>query len=224
MITRLRSLYPDFEILIMDDNSKDGSKALVESLKDPKVTFFTRDPEDRGLSASICQGIVETKTDLFINMDCDFQHPPEVLADIYSKLTCGADLVVGVRSDRKSGLSFVRWVGSWGCHYMAVLTLKFRGKTSSHDIMSGLFGGKTNLFRTVIQENIQDFEIRGFKTLFDLMKFAPGKLKLSEVTYDFGTRDGGESKLSSGVILSFLRQCGPVGRFMAKVGSIFTKK
>jgi len=59
MAMRLRELYPDFFILIMDDNSGDGSKELIDDLNDPMIRFVERDPDDRGLSASIFQGITE---------------------------------------------------------------------------------------------------------------------------------------------------------------------
>jgi dolichol-phosphate mannosyltransferase len=79
MVAYLRELYPDFFVLIMDDNSRDGSKELIEDLNDPMVRFVERGPDDRGLSASIFQGIMETGTEFFINMDADFQHPPEAV-------------------------------------------------------------------------------------------------------------------------------------------------
>ena len=55
MVSTLREMYPEFYVLVMDDNSKDRTKEIVEDIssKDDHVRFFTRDPNDRGLSASI---------------------------------------------------------------------------------------------------------------------------------------------------------------------------
>jgi len=220
MIERIRILYPDFRILVMDDNSADGTKGIVERIieNDANVSFVTRDVNDKGLSASIIHGIVKTETEFFINMDSDFQHPPEALKDIHERLVSGSDLVIGVRKDR-TALGFKRWLGSWIAHMLADLTLKFAGKQSSSDIMSGLFGGRTEVFRPVIEKNEPEFERKGFKALFDLLKFSPADIRIEEICFEFGERHGGESKIGSKIILSILRQCGRPGKFAAKLFS-----
>lgn len=215
MVGTLRQMYPDFKVLVMDDNSDDGSRELVESMEDPMVRFFVRDPGDRGLSASIFQGIMECDTEYFVNMDCDFQHPPSAVGDICRELDDGADLCIGVREER-TALSPIRWLASWGAHFMAVLTLWLRDRKKSSDIMSGLFGGRTGIFKKVIEENSSDFEMKGFKALYDLMKFAPKNIDIEEVEFEFGTRRGGESKLSKVVILSVVKQSEPFGELLAK--------
>jgi len=121
-----------------------------------------------------------------------------------------------VRNDR-TALSFGRWVSSWVGQAMACFTLKFNGKQSSRDIMSGLFGGKAEIFRPVINEYEKNFERTGFKALFDLLKFAPNDIRIEETLFDFGERQGGESKIGSKIIFSILRQCGRLGRFTANV-------
>jgi len=221
MIDCLRKLYPDFHIIVMDDNSTDSTKQIVEDImkKDEKVRIITRDVNDRGLSASIFQGIMETNTEFFINMDSDFQHPLSALKGIYEKLEKGSDLVVGVRRDRTALSSFSRWVGSWAAHMLAVFTLKMHGKKTTKDVMSGLFGGKTELFQNVIREFHSNFEMRGFKALFDLMKYAPDHIDISEEMFEFGERQGGKSKISTNIVFSILRQCDGWGRFLARLGS-----
>jgi len=218
MIKCIRELYPDFKILVMDDNSKDGTKGIVTDLmtNNAGVSIVTRNTDDKGLSASIIQGIVETDTEFFINMDSDFQHPPSALKDIYEGLISGADLVIGVREDR-TALSFVRWASSWLAHLMANLTLKFRDKQTSSDVMSGLFGGRTELFAGVIREHEEEFDRKGFKALFDLLKFSPKDIAIKDAYFEFGERQGGESKISSKVIFSVMRQCGRLGKFVARI-------
>ncbi|MCL2712195.1 MAG: glycosyltransferase [Methanomassiliicoccaceae archaeon] len=218
MIACIRETYPEFHILVMDDNSKDDTKNIVEKIieNDGNVRFITRDINDKGLSASIIHGIVESRTEFFINMDSDFQHPVSALKDIYEHLTNDADLVIGVRNDR-TALSFGRWVSSWMGQALACFTLKFSGKQSSKDIMSGLFGGRTEVFTPVIGEYEKYFERTGFKALFDLLKFAPNDIRIEETLFDFGERQGGESKIGSKIIFSILRQCGRLGKFTASV-------
>jgi len=217
MITCLRYLYPDFKILVMDDNSKDGTRGIVTDLmaNDPKVSMIVRRIDDKGLTASIIHGIVETDTEFFINMDSDFQHPPSALKEMYDMLL-DSDLVIGVRNDRTS-LSVGRWASSWLAHTMANLTLRLRDKRTSNDVMSGLFGGRTDMFANVIKEHEAKFEREGFKALFDLLKFSPKDIAIRDVYFEFGERQGGESKISSKVIFSVMRQCGRPGRFTADV-------
>jgi len=216
MVVALREMYPDFHILIMDDNSTDRSKELVDALGYKNVRFVVRAKDDRGLTASTCEGITMTGTDLFVNMDSDFQHPLEAVGRIYNELNNGYDLVVGVRSDRKA-LGFKRSAGSWAFHALASSVLFVHGKRRSKDIMSGLFGGDAVVFSTVIEEHGNRFEMKGFKVLLDLMRYAPSGIKVGEIRYEFGKRMGGESKVNPKIVYLTLRQCGLVGRFLARI-------
>ena len=221
MALRLRELYPDISILILDDNSDDGSKELIEELNDPMIAFTERDPDDRGLSASIFQGIMDTETEFFVNMDCDFQHPPEAVADAYASLKEGADLCVGIR-EKRTALSPVRWFASWGAQFLTAMTLWLRDKKKSKDVMSGFFGGRTEIYQRVIEQNWNNVDKRGFKALFDLLKFGPSDADIREITFEFGKREAGDSKLNKNIAISILRQCEPFGKLMGRVLEILT--
>ena len=219
MVAVLREMYPDFYVLVMDDNSKDRTKEIVDAIaeKDDHVRFFTRDPNDRGLSASIFQGIMESKTKYFINMDSDFQHPPSALQGIYDLLRSGSQLTIGIRRDRSNLDGFARWIGSWGAHYLAAFTLRLHDRQISSDIMSGLFGGDTEMCQTTIEQHRDELEMKGYKALFDLMKYVPKDIRISEFPYDFGEREAGESKISAVIPISLLKQCDGWGRFMSGI-------
>ena len=219
MIDTLRDMYPEFHVLVMDDNSPDRTQDIVrERMKDDDhVRLCVRDPNDRGLSASIFQGIMETETRFFINMDSDFQHPPSALKGMYDQLSNGAQLSIGVRKDRSNLSSFGRWIGSWGAHYLAAFTLRMHDKQISSDIMSGLFGGDTELCKGVIREYGSEFQMKGFKALFDLMKYVPKDLRIEEYPFEFGERAGGESKLTGGIVIALLMQCDGWGRSIARI-------
>ena len=83
--------------------------------------------------------------------------------------------------------------------------------------MSGLFGGETELFRDVIEEYGSEFQMKGFKALFDLMKYIPKDLRIEEYPFEFGERAGGESKLTGGIVVALLMQCDGWGRFCASI-------
>lgn len=218
MAVALREMYPDFHVAFMDDNSTDRSKQLIEELGDPKVRLVTRKPEERGLAASVLQGILESDTDYFINMDCDFQHPITAVRQIYDELEKGADLCIGIREDRFA-LGFIRWVGSWTFNMVADVYLFAKRKKCSKDVMSGLFGGRCDIFQKVVSDNWEGFEMQGWKVLLDLLKYGPRDIKIANISYKFGKREAGESHLSPKVVVTTLHQCGRVGRFFSKVYS-----
>lgn len=225
MIASLLRLYPEIEILVVDDNSIDGTIEFVKdlALKNPSIRLIVRDPEDRGLTASLMDGIINTKTKYFIIMDADFQHPPDKVGDIMEKLSTGYAIAVGTRNDIEA-LSLIRRLASWGANFLAQSYLFLHRKTRPRDLMSGFFGGDAIVWKNVVINNNTKFERQGFKALFDLMKFSPVRIEVAEVKYDFGERSCGESKLDSRVIISLLRQCGYLGKFAAALVSLFYRK
>ena len=219
MLNALTSEYPDFNILIMDDNSNDKTKEKVESLNLEKVRFVERNAKIRGVTASVCDGILLAGTDYFMCMDSDFQHPTEAARRIYDELNKGFDLVIGVRVNRKA-LGFKRSVGSYAFATLASSVLFVHGKQRTKDIASGLFGGSVELFSEVINKEGSKFEMRGFKLLFDFLRNGPSDVKVSEITYEFSERAAGSSKVSPKVIYLSFHQCGIVGRFFAGIYKI----
>ena len=215
MAEALRESYPDFRILFMDDNSKDSSRELIENMGDPMVRFYVRDPNERGLAASVMQGFLICGTDYFINMDCDFQHPISAVGPIYEKLESGYDLVVGTRTNRMI-MGFKRGLGSWIFNIWYSLTLRFHGKQTTTDLMSGLIGGRTDVFKPEIEKHWDEMELKGWKVLADLLKYSDRKLKIGEVRYAFETRDEGDSHLDENVVIRTFHQMWGFGKLMAK--------
>ncbi|HSV42492.1 MAG TPA: glycosyltransferase, partial [Methanomassiliicoccales archaeon] len=222
MLKALTGLYPKASVLVMDDNSRDGTAEKVNELADlgHDVKVVVRDPSDKGLTASIIDGIALARTEYFVVMDCDFQHPPASVADLMDSMIQGSVLTIGVRED-KFELSSTRKFASWGANTMASVYLRWKRRPTSEDTMSGFFAGRTDTFRSVIEDRQNKFERRGFKALFDLLKFLPRDSNISEVEFRFDSRRSGESKLSSIIILSIMRQCGIWGRGLAVVTSFF---
>jgi dolichol-phosphate mannosyltransferase len=216
MARAIREAYPEFHVLFMDDNSTDKSKELIEEMSDPMVRLFTRRPEERGLAASVLQGFVECNTDYFICMDCDFQHPISALGPIYKALDEGADLCVGTRKDRMA-LGLMRWAGSWAFNVFCELYLFVHGKRITEDLMSGLFGGRHDVFAPIITEHWNELELSGWKVLLDLLKFSPRNIKIEKVYYEFGKRAAGESHLSPKVVITSFHQCGVFGKLCARI-------
>jgi dolichol-phosphate mannosyltransferase len=222
MVNAISELFPASKILVVDDNSNDGTpeKAQAIQAESGRIRVIKRDPSDKGLTASIMDGILNTDTKYFVVMDADFQHPPERIGAMLASLQEGNQLVIGVREDKMS-MMFYRQFASWGANAMASFYLWCKRQPGSADTMSGFFGGEAALCQNIIRENDKRFERQGFKALFDLLKFAPRDIKIDEVIFKFSTRRSGESKLNSRIVLSIMKQCGVVGRTMATLSVVF---
>ena len=75
----LSELKQKYEIIIVDDNSSDGTIDLVRKIgkEKPEVQLFVRENKKKNLAKSINLGIQKSKYENIIWMDADFQHPPE---------------------------------------------------------------------------------------------------------------------------------------------------
>jgi dolichol-phosphate mannosyltransferase len=222
MLDKLTGLYPESRVVVVDDSSTDGTihKVRKYSAVNNQVSLVERAGKKRGLNASIMEGILNSDTEFFVVIDADFQHPPEKILNVMTSLLEGDDIVVGVRTNRES-LSTGRKLSSMGAHGLANTYLWWRGQPRTSDTMSGFFGGSTLLCKDIIEEYSDLFEGQGFKALFDLLKFAPKDVKVGEISFEFGERQGGESKLSSKIVLSILSQCGILGKSVAAITGFF---
>ncbi len=88
------------EIIVVDDNSPDGTSAAVQTLINqgivPNLRLITR-YQDRGLTNSIAEGISAAQGDVVMWMDCDFSMPPEDLPKLLAQIDEGYDIAVGSR-------------------------------------------------------------------------------------------------------------------------------
>jgi dolichol-phosphate mannosyltransferase len=91
------ALKKDFEIIVVDDNSPDGTSQLVKKLQvnNPFLRLITRTGES-GLPSAIKRGINESKGDILAWFDCDLTMPPEKLTEMIDKLK-NYDIVIGSR-------------------------------------------------------------------------------------------------------------------------------
>ena len=78
-----------FEIVIMDDNSRDGSEELVQSLSAqfPVKIIVRRDK--KGLASAVVDGFEHAASDIIVVMDADLQHPPEVVPSLVEAIYQG---------------------------------------------------------------------------------------------------------------------------------------
>src|SRR5687768_3157916 len=98
LIARLATLRADHDLrlLIIDDDSRDGTADLIARLDLPWIHLTIR-TEERGLSQSVLAGLRSATADVLVCMDADLSHPPEAIPDMLAALNAGADFVVGSR-------------------------------------------------------------------------------------------------------------------------------
>jgi glycosyltransferase involved in cell wall biosynthesis len=104
-LSRLRALYPDVQVIVVDDGSTDDTRAVCEAAG---VTVLSQ-PYSKGNGAAIKAGAQAATGDYIVFMDGDGQHNPEEIELLLAKLAEGYDLVVGARSGLASQASVARW-------------------------------------------------------------------------------------------------------------------
>jgi dolichol-phosphate mannosyltransferase len=93
------------EIILVDDNSKDRSRAIMQKLAEyePRVRPLFREPPN-GVGRAISEGLKAATGRYVLSMDCDFMHILPELRDMFDQAAAGADVVLGSRFSRSSVL------------------------------------------------------------------------------------------------------------------------
>ena len=101
----LRALYPDVEIIVVNDGSEDGTEDICRSAGVRVISH----PYSRGNGAAIKTGARAASGEHLVFMDGDGQHDPADIEKLLSKFDEGYDMVVGARSGLASQASMARW-------------------------------------------------------------------------------------------------------------------
>jgi dolichol-phosphate mannosyltransferase len=177
----------DIDMLVMDDDSGDGSLELVRARPERWVDIVVR-KTDRGLSPAVLEGLRRARGEVLVCMDADLSHPPEALPSMLSKLDEGADFVIGSRYAKGGTTSddwgFLRWLNS------RIATLMARPLTHVRDPMAGFFALRRSTF-----EGGREFNPIGYKIGLELIVKC-GCERVVEVPIHFEDRRFGASKLT----------------------------
>jgi dolichol-phosphate mannosyltransferase len=189
----------NYEILFVDDNSRDSTVEVIERLA-PKypVKVLVRKTE-RGLATAVLHGIRYAQGDIIGVMDADLQHPPEVNAPLLQAIESGADLAVASRYVAGGGCpnwGMVRKVISKGALTLAHLFLPSSRQVK--DPMSGFY-----MFRRQGIDQIV-FQPIGYKILLEMLVMGNFR-KVVEVPFIFEDRSSGRSKMKARQQLDYLK-------------------
>ncbi len=193
----LRDLDVEWELVLADDNSDDGTAALVASLAHRlPIRIETRRELPRDLSRSVLFAIHRARFDRVVVMDADLSHPPERITDLLQALDAGYDMAIGSRYV-PDGIVDRGW-SAWRFTVSSVARWLARPLADCADPMSGFFA----LDRRVLPEP-RTLQPIGYKIALELM--VRGRLRVTEVPIGFRDRYRGISKMGVRQQIEYLR-------------------
>jgi len=210
----------DFNILIIDDNSPDGTADIVKNLmlKFPGQLFLIQREGKLGLGTAYLEGFkwsLENGYRYIYEMDADFSHNPNDLIRLREACVNGADVAVGSRY--VSGINVVNWpLGRVLISYFASKYVRFVTGMKVQDATAGFVCYKREVLEKIPFDKIK---MKGYGFQIE-MKFTAlrYKFKISEVSIVFTDRKEGTSKMSGGIFSEAL-----FGVVKMKLNSYFRK-
>ncbi|MFC2032044.1 glycosyltransferase [Chloroflexota bacterium] len=205
----------DYEIMLVDDNSSDGTAEVAEELSSEYPVKVIVRRNKRGLASAVVDGLGHVTGQIVGVMDADLQHPPEVIPYLLKETGLGADIVIAsryVEGGAYQGWGLTRRIISKGAVFLAHMFLP--PTRQIRDPMSGFF-----MFNRQVVAHTH-LNPTGYKILLELL--IEGEFqKVAEVPYTFITRSSGESKLNARAqidylkhIYSLMRRKGEILRFV----------
>jgi dolichol-phosphate mannosyltransferase len=191
----------DYQLIVVDDNSSDGTSEIVQSLAqgDSRIAFLSR-PAKLGLGSAIIDGLKVCTGHLVAMMDADMSHNPRELPKLL-EAAHGMDLVIGsryVRNASVTGRSLLRRTSTKLSIWISKICLGLKPS----DTTSGFVVYDRN-FIAEISPRLQN---AGFKLLIEILALAP-EARIKEIPIAFVERIMGKSKYSIKEILAFIRLC-----------------
>lgn len=187
----------EWELVLVDDDSRDGSEAVVAELaRRLPVRIETRRAARRDLALSVVQGMRHARFDRIVVLDADLSHPPARIADLLAALGEDCDIAVGSRY--VPGARVDRGWGRGRALLSRLGTLLARPLADCRDPLSGFFAADRRRL-----PDLDSLRPVGYKIALELM--ARGRLRVREVPIRFVDRRRGRSKLDWRTRVDFLR-------------------
>jgi dolichol-phosphate mannosyltransferase len=202
IINTVLALPRNFHILIVEDNSPDGTAAIVKRLQEtyPEQLHMLERKGKLGLGTAYIAGFkwaIAAGYDYIFEMDADFSHNPQDLLRLHDACEIeGADLAIGSRY--KSGVNVVNWpMGRVLMSYFASIYVRMVTRMKIMDTTAGFKCYRRNVLETIKLDKIR---LKGYAFQIE-MKFTTWKygFKIIEVPIIFTDRKQGSSKMSGGI-------------------------
>ncbi|CCZ81110.1 putative uncharacterized protein [Odoribacter laneus CAG:561] len=220
IIRYVTGLQPAFDILIIEDNSPDGTGDIIEGLqKEFAQLHMIRRTGKLGLGTAYITGFkwcLAQGYEYIFEMDADFSHNPDDLIRLYNACASGADMSIGSRY--VTGVNVVNWpMGRVLMSYFASKYVRFVTGMKIHDATAGFVCYTRKVLLAIDLDKIR---FKGYAFQIE-MKFTAWTLgfKLKEVPIIFTDRTLGTSKMSGGIFTEAF-----LGVITMKLRSLFRKK
>ncbi len=196
-----------FHVLIVDDNSPDGTSKIVARLisEFPSSLFLEKRLQKNGIGTAYIHGFkwaIENNYEYIIEMDADFSHDPKDLIRLYNACENeGADLSIGSRYSK--GVNVVNWpMKRVLLSYFASKYVRFITRIPIHDTTAGFVCYKRKVLETIKLDKIK---FVGYAFQIE-MKFKAWqhKFNIKEVSVIFTDRTLGESKMDGSIVYEAL--------------------
>jgi len=188
----------NLDILVIDDNSKDGTSGLVKNLNNEHVFIIDREKK-LGLGTAYIRGFkyaIENDYDYVFEMDADFSHDPASIPDFLKEID-NVDLVIGSRYI--NGIAVVNWplsrlIISLGASiYTRIITF-----LPVNDVTAGFMCYKVNSLKQI---NLDSVKSNGYSFQIEMKyRMWKKKFKLLEIPIVFIDRRAGVSKMSKKIV------------------------
>jgi len=196
-----------FHILVVDDNSPDGTAAIVDDLilRYSDRLFIEKREGKNGLGTAYIHGFkwaIEKKYDYIIEMDADFSHNPTDLVRLYNACK-NEDADVSIGSRYSQGVNVVNWpMKRVLLSYFASKYVRFITGIPVHDTTAGFVCYKRRVLEII---NLNTIRFVGYAFQIE-MKFKAWKhnFNIQEVSVIFTDRTEGTSKMNEGIIYEAL--------------------
>lgn len=195
--------YPDnFDVLVIDDNSPDGTAQAVESLMQqyPERVYLEKREGKLGLGTAYIHGFkwaLQRDYGYIIEMDADFSHNPDDLTKLYhNSKDKGYDVSIGSRY--VSGVNVVNWpMGRVLMSYFASAYVRFITRMKLRDATAGFVCYRRRVLESI---DLDKIEFKGYAFQIE-MKFKAHRkgFKISEIPIIFVNRRLGTSKMNSSI-------------------------
>ena len=218
------ALEKDIDLLVVDDNSPDGTANQVEAMMghynaSRTQLYILKRKGKNGLGTAYIAGFhwaLDNGYDYICEMDCDFSHPVDQLPNLIAKCEAGADVCVGSRY-YGGVVNVVNWpMGRVLMSYYASKYVQFITGLKIADTTAGFVCYKRTVLETI---GIDDIKFRGYAFQIE-MKFrsACRGFKIEEHPIIFSDRTAGTSKMSTKIFREAL-----LGVIELKIKRIFGK-
>lgn len=224
LVARILAATKEVEIIVVDDNSRDGTQEKVLALQNEHpVILLERKKPEHGLTGAVLAGARAASCDVVVVMDADLSHPPERILDLAAPvLEQKNDMVIGSRY--APGGSTPGWpaIRRWMSRAASALAWPL---TDVHDALGGFFAVRRELLTEIPPD------AAGFKIALEVLVRGGDSLRVSEVPITFVDRAYGQSKMGSKVIFTYLQRLfvlaggrhshGGVGKILGKSISVW---